>query len=151
MIFIQARSGLNLGGFASSRAPMQKNSKILLAVALLLISLTAVILYNSATVFLQLFIAFAMAYILNPAVVYLESHRVNRVASILIVFTTALVACIGFGAFLAISISGLATATGGDQGIRIFTLISIWSPRLRQRRCAIIPSAADFWGQSASA
>jgi predicted PurR-regulated permease PerM len=84
---------------------MQKNTKILITVALLLVSLTALILYNSSTVFLQLFLAFALAYILNPAVVYLESKRVNRVISILIVFSTALVACTGFTAFLVISIS----------------------------------------------
>jgi predicted PurR-regulated permease PerM len=85
---------------------MLKNSKILLAVALLFVSLTAVILYNSSTVFLQLFIAFALAYILNPAVVFLESKRVNRIISILIVFCTALIACTGFTVFMAVSISG---------------------------------------------
>src|ERR1039457_2474105 len=85
---------------------MPKNTKILLTIALLLISLTAVILYNSSTVFLQLFIAFALAYILNPAVMFLESRRINRIISILIVFSTALVACTGFTVFMAISISG---------------------------------------------
>ncbi|MBC8017530.1 MAG: AI-2E family transporter [Verrucomicrobia bacterium] len=85
---------------------MPKNTKILLAVALLLVSLTAVMLYNSSTVFLQLFIAFALAYILNPAVLFLESKRVNRIISILIVFSTALVAGTGFTVFLAFSISG---------------------------------------------
>ena len=85
---------------------MQKNTKILLSVALLLVSLATVILYNSATVFLQLFIALALAYILNPAVVFLEGKRVNRIVSILIVFCTALVVCSGFTVFLAVSISG---------------------------------------------
>lgn len=85
---------------------MHKNTKILLTVALLLVSLTAIILYNSSTVFLQLFIAFALAYMLNPAVQFLESKRVNRIISILIVFSTALVACAGFMTFLAVSISG---------------------------------------------
>ena len=85
---------------------MHKNTKILLTLVLLLASLAAVLLYNSATVFLQLFIAFALAYILNPAVLFLEDRRVNRIISILIVFITALVACCGFTLFLAISISG---------------------------------------------
>ena len=85
---------------------MHKSTKILLTLALPLVSLTAVLLYNSATVFLQLLIAFALAYILNPAVVYLESRRVNRIVSILIVFCTALVVCTGFTIFLAVSISG---------------------------------------------
>jgi predicted PurR-regulated permease PerM len=85
---------------------MHKNTKILLTIALLLITLTAVILYNSSTVFLQLFIAFALAYILNPAVVFLENRRVNRIISILIVFITALVVCTSFTLFLVVSISG---------------------------------------------
>ena len=85
---------------------MQKNTKILLTLALLLVSLTAVILYNSSTVFLQLFIALALAYVLNPAVLFLEGKRVNRIISILIVFCTALVVCTGFTLFLIISISG---------------------------------------------
>ncbi|MBL0224193.1 MAG: AI-2E family transporter [Geobacteraceae bacterium] len=85
---------------------MHKNTKILLTVALLLASLSAVVLYNSSTVFLQLFIAFALAYILNPAVEFLEKKRVNRIISILIVFSTALIACAGFTIFLAVSISG---------------------------------------------
>lgn len=85
---------------------MQKNTKILLSVALLLVSLTAVILYNSSTVFLQLFIALALAYMLNPAVAFLERKRVNRIVSILIVFSTAMVVCTGFAVFLAVSISG---------------------------------------------
>jgi predicted PurR-regulated permease PerM len=85
---------------------MQKNTKILLTAALLLVSLTAAVLYNASTVFLQLFIAFALAYILNPAVLFLERKLVNRIVSILIVFSTTLVVCTGFTVFLAISISG---------------------------------------------
>lgn len=85
---------------------MHKNTKILLTIALLLISLTAVILYNSSDVFLQLFIAFALAYILNPAVLFLEHKRVNRIISILIVFCTALIVVTGFTLFLVFSISG---------------------------------------------
>jgi predicted PurR-regulated permease PerM len=85
---------------------MHKNTKILLTAALLLVSLSAIVFYNSSTVFLQLFIAFALAYILNPSVLFLESRRVNRIISILVVFSTALVACTGFTIFLAVSISG---------------------------------------------
>jgi len=85
---------------------MHRNNKILLTAALLLVFLAAVILYNSSTVFLQLFIAFALAYMLNPAVTFLENRRVNRIASILVVFCTALVAGTGFTVFLAFSISG---------------------------------------------
>jgi predicted PurR-regulated permease PerM len=85
---------------------MQKNTKILLAIALTLISLSAALFYYSASVFLQLFIAFALAYMFNPAVNYLEKRRFNRILSILIVFTTTLLAFTGFTAFLTISISG---------------------------------------------
>jgi predicted PurR-regulated permease PerM len=85
---------------------MHKNTKILLTAALLLASLSVFFLYNSSTVFLQLFIAFALAYMLNPAVEFLEARKVNRIVSILIVFSTALVACAGFTIFLAVSISG---------------------------------------------
>jgi predicted PurR-regulated permease PerM len=84
---------------------MNKQTKILLTVALLLFSLTALMLYNSSAVFMQLFIAFAMAYILNPAVLFLEARRVNRIISILIVFTTAMVVCTGFTVFMVNSIS----------------------------------------------
>jgi len=83
---------------------MNKQTKILLTAALLLVSLTAVLLYNSSAVFLQLFIAFALAYILNPAVEFLESKRVNRIVSIVIVFGIALVVCSGFTVFMVYSI-----------------------------------------------
>jgi len=66
---------------------MNKSTKILLVTALLLVALAAVILYFSSTVFLQLFIAFALAYMLNPGVVFLERKGVGRIPSILIVFT----------------------------------------------------------------
>ncbi|MBK5274013.1 MAG: AI-2E family transporter [Desulfuromonadales bacterium] len=85
---------------------MPKNTKILLTILLLLAGLTSIIFYYSSEVFLQLFIAFALAYILNPAVLFLESKRVNRIISILIVFSAALIACTGFALFMVISISG---------------------------------------------
>ena len=85
---------------------MTKNSKILLAIFITLLALTAFILYFSATVFLQLFIAFTLAYILNPAVALLERKGVNRILSILIVFTATLVVGSGFTLFMVVSISG---------------------------------------------
>lgn len=85
---------------------MPKSSKILLTVALLLLVLTATALYFSSAVFLQLFIAFALAYILNPAVAFLEKKGVGRLYGILIVFMLALVVCAGFTFFMAVSISG---------------------------------------------
>lgn len=84
---------------------MTKNSKILLAMTLSLLALTTVTLYFSSTVFLQLFIAFALAYILNPAVALLERKGIKRIPAILLVFTAALVMGAGFMVFLAISIT----------------------------------------------
>jgi len=83
---------------------MNKSTKILLATALLLVALAAVILYYSSTVFLQLFLAFALAYVLNPAVVFLERKGVGRIPSILIVFTAALVICAGIAVFFVVSL-----------------------------------------------
>jgi predicted PurR-regulated permease PerM len=86
------------------QVPMNKSTKILLATALLLVALAAVILYFSSTVFLQLFIAFALAYVLNPAVVFLERKGAGRIPSILIVFTAALVICVGIAVFFVVSL-----------------------------------------------
>ena len=83
---------------------MTKKSKILLSLILTLLALTGIMLYYSSAVFLQLFIAFALAYILNPAVDSLERRGVKRIPGILIVFTTALVASVGFTVFLCSSI-----------------------------------------------
>lgn len=89
---------------AVSRIPMNKTTKILLATALLLVTLAAVILYFSSSVFLQMFIAFALAYMLNPAVIFLEQKGVGRIPAILIVFTAALVICAGAIVFFAVSL-----------------------------------------------
>jgi predicted PurR-regulated permease PerM len=83
---------------------MIKSTKILLSTALVLVALASVILYFSSTVFLQLFIAFALAYMLNPAVVFLERKGVGRIPGILIVFTAALVICAGIVVFFVVSL-----------------------------------------------
>lgn len=85
---------------------MSKNIKILLGIAFLLIILAATVLYYSSAVFLQLFIAFALAYILNPAVNLLESKGVKRLYGILMVFCLTTAVCVGFALFLVVSISG---------------------------------------------
>ncbi len=85
---------------------MQKSSKVLLTFASLLLVLTAAAIYFSSTVFLQLLIAFALAYILNPAVAFLELRGIKRLYGILIVFTAAMVVCAGFAVFMITSISG---------------------------------------------
>lgn len=83
---------------------MQKNTKILLAIAIPLLILSAAVVYFSSTVFLQLFIAFGLAYVLNPAVAYLERKGMARIPGIMIVFTLALVVTAGFTFFLTVSI-----------------------------------------------
>jgi predicted PurR-regulated permease PerM len=84
---------------------MQKDTKILLAAALLLIIFAAAVLYYSSAVFIQLFIAFSLAYILNPAVELLERKGVRRLCGILIVFCLTLVISCIFTVFLVVSIT----------------------------------------------
>ena len=94
------REGANL------KLPMSKSTKILLATLLPLVFLAAAILYYSSEVFLQLFIAFALAYILNPAVELLERRGIKRPFGIILVFCLAVVICGGFAAFFVVSIAG---------------------------------------------
>jgi len=85
---------------------MTKSTKIFLSTALLLVILAAVVLYYSADVFLQLFIACALAYILNPAVEFLERKGVKRLYGIMIVFTLTVTVCGFFAVLFAVSITG---------------------------------------------
>jgi predicted PurR-regulated permease PerM len=85
---------------------MSKSTKILLGTTFLLIILAAALLYYSSTVFLQLFIAFALAYILNPTVELLERKGVRRLYGIMIVFCLTVVVCCSFAVFLVVSITG---------------------------------------------
>ena len=85
---------------------MTKSTQILLGIALLLIVLAGAVLYYSSAVFLQLFIAFALAYILNPTVEYLERKGVKRLYAIVIVFCLSVIICGSFTVFLVVSISG---------------------------------------------
>jgi predicted PurR-regulated permease PerM len=85
---------------------MSKSTKIILGTALLLTLVSAAVLYYSSSVFLQLFIAFALAYILNPAVDFMARRGVKRLYGILIVFCLTTVVCGAFAVFLIVSISG---------------------------------------------
>ncbi len=85
---------------------MSKNSKIIIGAALFLIVPAIAVLYYSSAVFVQLFIAFALAYILNPAVKLLERNGVKRLYAIMTVFCLAILLCTGFTLFFAISIMG---------------------------------------------
>lgn len=85
---------------------MTKNSKILLGAVLLLVVTSVFLLYYSSTVFLQLFIALALAYILNPTVEILERRGICRPYGILLVFFLTVLLCGGFTIFLVVSITG---------------------------------------------
>lgn len=85
---------------------MSKSTKILLVAALLLAITAAALLYYSSAVFLQLFIAFALAYVLNPAVELLERKGVKRLYGIVIVFCLAVLTGGTFAVFLVVSIAG---------------------------------------------
>lgn len=84
---------------------MSKSTKTLLGISLLLIITAAAVLYYSSAVFLQLFIAFALAYILNPTVELLERKGVKRLYGIMIVFCLAVIICSGFAVFFVVSIT----------------------------------------------
>lgn len=112
---------------------MTKSSKTLLTIAVVLLALAAVVLYLASAVFFQLFIAFALAYILNPAVRLLERRGVNRIVSIIAVFLGACVIVTGFGAFLGMSISGELSS------------MQINLPAYAQRLYEIVPPAVKSY------
>ncbi len=85
---------------------MQRTHKILSALLLALIAVTGILLYVSSTVFLQLFIALALAYILNPAVEFLQTRGLPRTPAILTVFSIALLSGLAVTVFMISSISG---------------------------------------------
>lgn len=84
---------------------MTKSSKLLLSGSILLAVVGAAVLYYSSSVFLQLFIAFSLAYILNPVVEFLERRGVKRLYGIIIVFFVAAFAFTAVTVFFAVSIS----------------------------------------------
>ena len=83
---------------------MQKFPKILLFLIPLLAILTVTTILLSSAVFFQLFIAFIIAYLLNPAVEALEKKGIRRFFGILIVFSIAIIMCSAFALFLTFSI-----------------------------------------------
>lgn len=84
---------------------MSKNTKILIVTAFLLIISAVALIYYSSAVFLQLFIAFALAYLLNPMVEFLERKGVKRFYGIMIVFSLTVMLCAGFATFFVFSIT----------------------------------------------
>ena len=69
---------------------MPKSSKILLASLLLTLAFCVLIGIKAGSVLIQLFIALALAYILNPLVKKLEKKGLNRTVSVLVVFSLSL-------------------------------------------------------------
>ncbi len=76
---------------------MPRSSKILLLLACLLIAAIVSVWIKAGAVLLQLFIALALAYLLNPVVRRQEQRGLNRLASVLLVFVLAIV---GFSGIL---------------------------------------------------
>lgn len=85
---------------------MRKSTKILAVAGTLLVFFAVFLLLFSSAVFLQLFIAFALAYLLEPAVSYLERRSINRILGIFVVFALAVVLTTGLILFFVTSISG---------------------------------------------
>jgi predicted PurR-regulated permease PerM len=85
---------------------MSKNTNILLSITLLLFFLSAAMFYYTSTVFLQLFISFALAYILNPMVELLERKGVKRQYGIVLILFLTILLCTVFAVFLVVSITG---------------------------------------------
>jgi predicted PurR-regulated permease PerM len=79
-------------------------SKTLLGIALVCAILAAALLYYAGAIVLQLFIALALAYLLNPAVALLERRGIGRIPGILLVLVAALLICSGFTLFLVVSV-----------------------------------------------
>ena len=102
---LQPLSEQSGGEGANLKLPMSKSTKILLVTILPLVFLAAAILYYSSAVFLQLFIAFALAYIMNPAVELLERRGIKRLYGIILVFCLTVVISCGFMAFFVVSIA----------------------------------------------
>lgn len=84
---------------------IKKESTYLIVAATVLVLVIGLLLHYSSAVFFQFFIAFALAYILDPAVDRLERLGVGRIPSILIVFTLSLLFLSGFSWFLVVSVS----------------------------------------------
>lgn len=69
---------------------MPRSSKLLLIILCLLLAATLLIWIKAGAVLVQLFIALALAYLLNPLVRKLEQRGLNRTLSVLLVFSLAL-------------------------------------------------------------
>lgn len=70
---------------------MPRSSKILLAILCLTLAATVLVAVKAGAVLIQLFIALALAYLLNPLVRRLEQIGINRLLSVLLVFGLALI------------------------------------------------------------
>ena len=70
---------------------MPRSSKLLLIILCLLLAATLLVWIKAGAVPVQLFIALALAYLLNPLVNKLEQRGLNRTLSVLLVFSLALI------------------------------------------------------------
>lgn len=70
---------------------MPRSSKLLVTVLCLLLAAILLVWIKAGAVLVQLFIALALAYLLNPLVKNLEQRGLNRTVSVLLVFSLALI------------------------------------------------------------
>ena len=68
---------------------MPRSSRILLSVLFIIIAASVAVWIKAGSVLVQLFIALALAYLLNPLVKKLEQRGLNRTISVLLVFSLA--------------------------------------------------------------
>lgn len=83
---------------------MPKSSKILITLLSVLVAACITLWIMAGQVLVQLFIAIALAYILNPLVARLEKYKFNRTLSVLLVFSLALIVVISAIIVLAVSV-----------------------------------------------
>lgn len=83
---------------------MPRSSKLLLAVLLALTAALILLWIKAGTVLMQLFIALALAYLLNPLVSRLERLGLPRLLSVFVVFGLSLIALLGSMALLVLAL-----------------------------------------------
>ena len=105
---------------------MPRSSKILLGTLCLLVAATVLVWIKAGAVLVQLFIALALAYLLNPLVRRLERRGLNRMVSVLLVFSLTLV---GISAILVLLFIAIKTELAKvqlnipDYALRLYELI----------------------------
>ncbi len=112
---------------------MNRREKFLAAVAGLLCVGAVILVYYSANIFLPVFVAMVLTYILNPLVVRLVKWRVNRTLAIVSVFVLIVLLTILVGFFFASSLKAE------------FSTVQINLPEYVTRLYGYIPGEVKSW------